>query len=268
MLALLAVAVAPTTGAVAAPSTSDTSQGAVTLTYRYSYGQVIRQTLRQEQSLVTTAGPEGAGEAVTIGHSEARVLLVDADGSATIDEVTTYEAPPGQDEPRRDRRHYKVSARGEVLWMDILDGEHVPIPTEPLLPAKPVRPGATWPSQLKGGPRKAAYSIPLTITFGGIDGDGDDAIARLKLDGKVDTASLTTMLGQSTIDQGIVPKGCKATGETTMRLEAGADVTSRLSLECSLEINQGDGAVPMPATLHLVYQTTTEPSAQPRYACP
>jgi len=115
-----------------------------------------------------------------------------------------------------------------------------------------------------GGP---AWFVPLEVTFKEIKGRGAEARAYLGLRGRMDAAKATAMLGPAAVMQGVSGVECIITGEVVFRVEAGREDSSRMDLDCALEVTRGDRPT-VPATLKISYETTSEGSSIPSIPSP
>lgn len=246
-----------------AAGSSSSSSGPLTLAYRYVPGEVIRQTTRQVQLFRSESRPDLSGESMTVSRSEARVRDVDPNGTALLDELTTYEA----DEEKRDHRRFRTTRSGEILWVDIIAGEPSALQGGAIFAERPVRQGDAWRTRMKGSGGGPSYAIDLDVRLASLTGTGFDSRARLTLSGRMEAATVTAMLGESGIAQGIRGKECLVSGDVIFQVEAGKEISSRLDLQCDLEI-LGESGPPKPATLRISYETTNEGPLIPRLEAP
>jgi hypothetical protein len=235
----------------------------VKLAYRYVTGETIRQTTRQTQAFTSASRSDLDGESTTLTRSVALVREVDASGAAILDEVTTYEG----DEEKRDHRRFRTSPLGEILWVDIIAGEPSALQGGAIFVDRAVRPGDAWRTRMKGSGGGPSYTIDLDVKLEGITGDGFDAAAHLRLSGKMTAATVTSMLGEAGIAQGIRGRECRVSGDVVFRVEPGKEASSSLALDCDLELLEESGPS-SPATLRLTYETTNDGPMIPRIEAP
>lgn len=253
-----------------APATSTPSPGhaksaapPVTLAYRYAAGQVLQQTTRQTQTFTSEARPDQSSEQISMLRVESRVVSVDADGTALIDEVTTLQEDPN----RRDHKQMKTTRLGEILWVDIIRGEPTSLRGGALFVDRPVRPGDTWTTRLKRIGGGAAHEIALQVKLASVMGSGSKREASLLTSGRMDEAAVNAMLGGAAQEQGLKGKECLVTGDVTFNIEAGREISSRLELSCRLEQTSAQGP-PAPATLKISYETGSEDPLIPSIPAP
>jgi len=207
--------------------------------------------------------PDLGGQSLTVSRSEARVLETDANGTAILDETTSYET----DDERRDHRRFRTARTGRILWVDIISGEPSALQGGALFLEKPVRAGESWSTRMKGWGGGPSYTIDMTVKLDSIIGTGYDARAMLQLSGRMDAATVTAMLGSAGIAQGIRGKECRVSGEVVFRVEAGKESSSRLDLDCDLEM-LGDSGPPTPGALHIAYETIDDGRSTPANPAP
>ncbi|HZE89773.1 MAG TPA: hypothetical protein VE404_09500 [Verrucomicrobiae bacterium] len=238
---------------------SSGSAAPISFAYRYLPGDTVVQTTRQSQTFVSDARPDLSGGATTEARSEAKVVDVDASGSAILDEVSISGADSSdpESEPRRDHRRFRTTRLGEIVWVDIISGEPAALRGGALFVDRPVRPGETWRTRMKGAGGGPAYTIDLDVRFDSTAGEGWDRTGLFKLSGTMDGPTVTSMLGEAGVAQGLRGKGCRVSGAMVFRILAGKETTSRLDLDCDLEL-LGDGGPATPASLRISYETTNE----------
>ncbi|MBI3448827.1 MAG: hypothetical protein HY049_07940 [Acidobacteria bacterium] len=254
---------------LAAGAPSSGSAAPIAFVYRYAPGDSVVQTTRQSQSFVSEARPDLSGGATTQARSEAKVVDVDAAGSAILDEVAIGEgdAADPDAEPRRDHRRFRTTRLGEIVWVDIVSGEPSALRGGALFVNRPVRPGDTWRTRMKGSGGGPAYAIDLDVRFDSTSGEGWERTALFKLSGAMDAKAVTSMLGEAGVAQGLRGKACQVSGAIVFRILAGLEATSRLDLECDLEL-LGDAGPPTPASLHISYETTNEGPIRTKFEAP
>ena len=233
------------------------------LAYRYVLGETIRQTTRQSQAFTSAGRPDLEGASTTVTRSEAIVRDLDANGAAILDEVTTYEG----DEEKRDHRRFRTSPAGEILWVDIISGEPSALQGGAIFVDRAVRPGDAWRTRMKGSGGGPSYTIDLDVKLEEIAGSGFDAAAKLKLSGVMPPATVTSMLGDAGVAQGIRGRECRVSGEVVLRVEPGKEASSSLDLDCDLDL-LGDSGPASPATLRISYETTNDGPMIPRIEAP
>jgi len=236
---------------------------AVKLAYRYVVGETIRQTTRQSQAFTSAGRPDLDGESTTVSRGEALVRDVDANGAALLDEITTYEG----DEEKRDHRRFRTSPLGEILWVDIISGEPSALQGGAIFVDRYVRPGDAWRTRMKGSGGGPSYVIDLVVVLDAIAGSGPEATARLKLSGRMPSATVTSMLGDAGVAQGIRGRECRVSGEVVFLIRAGKEISSNLDLDCNLEL-LGESGPPAEATLRISYVTTNDGPLIPRVEAP